>query len=235
MKNLRWLSSALVLPFIKKSSVLLWLPVFLLLLPLAAFGALEWKKKTIDYQASPNDEKVTALFYFANIGDKPITILNTKTSCGCTVAELEKETYAPGEMGSLKVTFTFDGRTGPQHKGIQLITDDSKDPIVSLMLNVDVPQFVSVEPQLLYWTSGEKPSTKTASIVVLADEPIFIKSMENGDENFTCELVRREDGRRYELKATPKTTANPTEGKVTLTTSVGKEHPRLVFVILQVY
>lgn len=210
---------------------LLWLAV----LPQAAFGALEWKKTTIDYQAKPEDESVTALFHFANTGSAPLNILSTKTSCGCTVAQLDKQVYAPGELGTIKVVFTFEGRSGHQTKGIQVITDDPANPIVLLTLNVEIPAFVSVEPQLLFWTRGETPVAKSAIITVLGPVQVFILKDECSNPSFDYTFTKMEDGKRYRVSVTPKDTTNTMEGKLTLTTSLGEQNPRKVFVALQVY
>ena len=205
--------------------------------PLMALASLEWKKQAIDYTAEPGDESVTADFYFANTGDKLVHIVGTKTSCGCTVANLDKDSYLPGEMGTLKVKFTFDGRTGHQAKEVAVYSDDPMVPITTLRLNVDIPGFMSVEPQLLFWTNAEKPAPKSAIIAVLSSNPIFIVKEESDNPNFSFDLTRLEDGRSYRLTVTPKSTAAPTQGQIKLTTTAGKDeaHPRVALVTLQVY
>ena len=207
-----------------------------MLLPLVTFGSLVWKNSVIDYHAKPADESVTALYYFVNEGAAPVQILTTKTSCGCTVATLEKEVYAPGEMGVLKAKFTFEGRTGVQKKNILVYTNDPKVPEVMLTLNVDIPPFISVEPQLLFWTRGEKPLAKSAIVMVLAKDPVLITKVESSDPTFDCQLTTIEEGRRYSVSVTPKiTNGTGAEAKVTLTTNVGKENPRKAFLMVQVY
>ncbi len=39
-------------------------------------------------------------FKFKNTGQGPLKITNVKSTCGCTVAQLEKKEYAPGESAS---------------------------------------------------------------------------------------------------------------------------------------
>lgn len=209
----------------------------LILLPTVLFGQLEWKKTTITYAAKPEDESVTALFHFANTGDKPVKILSTKTSCGCTVAQLDKNEYAPGELGVMKVKFTFGDRTGLQNKQVQVYTDDSSQYTYMLTLEVDIPEFLSVEPQLLFWVRGEAPVAKSAIVNVLAKEPVEIEKLEADNENFTSELIKLEDGRRYKISVTPKSTETSMQTKLKVITSVGKdkEEPRSVGIVLQVY
>lgn len=207
----------------------------LILLPLVALAQLEWKKTTISYDAKPEDESVTALYHFANTGSKPVKILNTKTSCGCTVAQLEKSEYAPGELGVMRVKFTFGDRTGQQIKQVQVYTDDSTQFTYLLTLEVNIPEFLSVEPQLLFWVRGETPAAKSAIIQVMSKDPILIEKLVPEDENFDCELTKLEEGRRYKVSATPKSTETSLQSKLKVITNVGKDEPRSTSIILQVY
>lgn len=204
-------------------------------LPVTALGSLEWKKTVIDHKAKPEDEEVTALFHFANTGDTPVEILGIKTSCGCTVAEQDKKIYLPGEMGTIKVKFTFEGRTGEQSKNVRITTNDPQSPLVLLTLNVDIPEFLSIEPQLLFWTRDEVPVFKSTIISVLSKTPVYINKIESENENFDYELTKLEDGRRYRIRVTPKDTKVESAGKLTLVTNVGGENSRKAFVLMKVY
>ena len=203
--------------------------------PVVAQAELTWKKTTISYQAKPEDESVTALYHFANTGTTPVKILSTKTSCGCTVAKLDKDVYTPNELGVLRVKFTFGDRTGPQTKQVQMYTDDPRGLTYLLTLQVDIPEFLTVEPQLLFWTRGEPAMKKEATVNVLAKDPIYIKSLEVPDQNFSAELVKLEDGHRYKIVVTPKSTAESQQAKLKIVTSIGKDEPRVGYLILQVY
>lgn len=215
--------------------------IFFFLLPLVAFAQLEWKKTTISYDAKAEDESVTALFHFANVGQKTVKIMSTKTSCGCTVAQLEKNEYAPGELGVMKVKFTFGDRTGQQIKQVQVYTDDPTQYTYLLTLEVNIPEFVSVEPQLLFWVRGEEPAAKSSVIEVLAKDPIIIEKVEpenpSDAERFDVELIKLEEGRRYKVSATPKSTETSLQTKLKVLTNIGKDtaEPRSTSIILQVY
>ena len=203
----------------------------------AASAQLEWKKTTITYSAKPEDESVTALYHFANTGSKSVKILSTKTSCGCTVAQLDKQEFAPGELGVMKVKFTFGDRTGLQNKQVQVYTDDSTQYTYMLTLEVDIPEFLTVEPQLLFWVRGETPVAKSAIVNVLAKDPVIIEKLESDNENFVCELIKLEEGRRYKVSVTPKNTDASMQSKLKIITNVGKDkdEPRSTAVVLQVY
>jgi len=89
---------------------------------LPALADLEWETQRINHTASIADDKAEVAFKFTNTGDKPVTIESVRTSCGCTTAELDKKTYAPGGSGKVTTTFAFGDRTGTQHKRITIRT-----------------------------------------------------------------------------------------------------------------
>jgi hypothetical protein len=195
--------------------------IFLLslwLTPLVVFGSLSWQQKVINYKAAYGEESAKVSYVFTNTGTYAIRIFQAKTSCGCTVAKSDKVVYLPGESGQIDVTFNFEGRIGHQSKEIGVITDDNKSPVTTLVLNTDIPYFLTVEPQLVYWHKGDKPLPKTVLVTVMADDPIFIKGISSDDPNFQCELDRLELGRRYGISITPKSLDSPASATITLTT-----------------
>ena len=52
-----------------------------------------------------NDGDVTYSFEFTNKGERPVTIQNVISSCGCTGSGWTKEPVAPGKKGYVKVSY----------------------------------------------------------------------------------------------------------------------------------
>lgn len=75
-----------------------------------------------DVQANSTTERVIE---FTNTGGSPLIIQNARASCGCTVPEYSKEPIAPGENGSLKVSFQAPGNNGKQTKTVTLSTNSA--------------------------------------------------------------------------------------------------------------
>lgn len=76
-----------------------------------------------DVQASAKNERVIE---FTNTGKSPLLIKSAKASCGCTVPEYSKEPVAPGEKGTLKVSYKAPGTNGKQTKTVTLTTNTAK-------------------------------------------------------------------------------------------------------------
>ncbi|MDI1248806.1 MAG: DUF1573 domain-containing protein [Lacunisphaera sp.] len=131
------------------------------MLPTSGFGALTWETQKISRTAQLGDKEVVAVFSFKNTGTYPVTIREIQSSCECTVAELAKRTYAPGEGDAIKMIFTIGDRMGPQDRLMTTITDDPTAPLVNLTLRVDIPDLLHYSARMLYWqvhgALGEKP------------------------------------------------------------------------------
>ena len=63
-------------------------------------------------------------FTFTNVGTAPLVINQAIASCGCTVPQYTKAPIAPGQKGTIKVTYNGAGQT-PGHikKGITVRTN----------------------------------------------------------------------------------------------------------------
>ena len=79
-----------------------------------------FEKELHDFGQLVDGEKVSYSFIFTNSGDSPLIISNAKGSCGCTVPNWSRDPIAPGESGSIDVTFNSTGRSGKQNKAITL-------------------------------------------------------------------------------------------------------------------
>ena len=68
-------------------------------------------------------EKIAYNFKFKNIGTKPLIIISTRASCGCTVPEKPEQPISPGETGFIKVIFNSKGKVGVNEKTITVISN----------------------------------------------------------------------------------------------------------------
>ena len=85
-----------------------------------AMPAFSFEKEIHDFGQLIDGEKVSYSFKFTNSGDAPLIISSAKGSCGCTVPNWPKDPIAPGESGTIDVTFNSSGRSGKQNKAVTL-------------------------------------------------------------------------------------------------------------------
>jgi hypothetical protein len=172
-------------------------------------SSLAWGQDKISTEVIEGEQmEVKAAFPFKNTGDHSVTITGAQSSCGCTTAALDKKTYAPGESGQIAVVFHPADRTGMQEKYITVTTDEPNQPPVKLLFEINIKQFLTVEPRLLAWKVGDKPSEQ---MVVLSGLPAYpIAEISAQDQPVgTCvtriEVV--EKGQKYNVYMKPTSTA----------------------------
>jgi len=78
-------------------------------------------------------------FEFTNEGDAPLEITNVQTSCGCTAATVgEKNEYAPGEKGKIRITFNSNGKMGHVEKTVLVQSNDKVNDQIILGMSFDI-------------------------------------------------------------------------------------------------
>lgn len=85
-------------------------------------------------------ETVTYSFAFKNNGKNPLVISNAVGSCGCTVADYDRDPIPPGTNGVMKVLFNSTGKTGHQEKSVEITTNAKRGTHVLYITAEVVPQ-----------------------------------------------------------------------------------------------
>lgn len=78
---------------------------------------------------SEADGMVSHDFKFKNTGDKPVTIKDVISGCGCTSAKWSKKEYAPGQSGVVRITYNPDGRKNESFAIVSEVFTDAEKPI----------------------------------------------------------------------------------------------------------
>ena len=89
---------------------------------------ISFEKTVCDLGDVGQATKNTCEFKFTNAGQGPLKITHVRRTCGCTVFELHKKEYAPGEAGVVKVSYTAGRATARMQKNIYLSTNDKAKP-----------------------------------------------------------------------------------------------------------
>lgn len=159
-------------------------------------GALVWTEKVIETSADRIDGEVFAVFEFENKGTKPVEILEIRTGCECTAAFPTKTMYQPGESGELEVIFEIEGRMGRQERMIQVKTDAPHRPVSQLMLRVDLPEMLVIEPHHLRWAVGGPTETKSVLLTPTVGNEIRSVRLPTGaqSEGFDINIIPKKGG-----------------------------------------
>ena len=79
-------------------------------------------------------------FTFTNTGKVPLSVLNARSSCGCTVPEWPKDPIPPGGTGSITAKFNTDGKTKEQKKAIYVTANTYPNETTVLLKGFVQPQ-----------------------------------------------------------------------------------------------
>lgn len=215
------------------------LALVFLFVPLLAQARLEFEAPTVEVSVPLEAAEARGTFRFINTWERTTRITQVKPSCSCTVPSFDKMVFEPGESGSFEAVLTIGQRMGVQTKAITLYTDDPEQPEVTVYFRVNIPEAFQVRPRQLTWRQGDPAETKVIRLERPAGLPIHITELavhrSRGPE-FTYELVTIEEGRVYEVHATPAST----DGRAitalnVLTDARSKTHPLTYTVALRVF
>lgn len=104
-------------------------------------GQIEVSATEYDFGTIPNTGPVSRVFQVRNAGKGPLAIRGVSTSCGCTTAEIDGLSLAPGGATDLTVTYdplAHDGATGEFLRLVYIRSDDPDTPEASVTIRVTV-------------------------------------------------------------------------------------------------
>ncbi len=136
--------------------------------------------------------QLTCKFTFRNAGTQKLIIEKVNTGCGCTVANMPKQEFEPGEAGVIDITYDPKG-TGPQNRSIQVLTNDAKQRVTTVALEANVLPLVEARPNTLQFGQVLAGETRTIELVIVGRDPdLTVESVTtNGPEITVKEVTDR--------------------------------------------
>lgn len=115
----------------------------------AANPQIVFKSMQVNFGDVDDGKPVDILFDFENKGDSDLEIKAINPTCGCTISELKKRTYKPGEKGQIPARFNPSGYNGQVTKSISVETNDPANQRVLLSFtgSVKMKNYVQAELQ----------------------------------------------------------------------------------------
>ncbi len=100
--------------------------------PVTPQDSIVFASTTHDYGTIVQSSDGSCVFAFTNKGKAPIVLNDVKASCGCTVPEWTRTPIAPGEKGSIKVTYNTNN-VGAFTKSITVNSNAINSPLVLII------------------------------------------------------------------------------------------------------
>lgn len=127
---------------------------------------LTWEAKQVTAVAEFGQPSLEAVYSFQNTGTSPVRVVEVKTSCGCTYAAASQELVKPGESAEVVAFFETEGREGPQHSTITVLTDEKNHRETVLNFRTNIPPAASLPTRVLKWSAADGREPKTLLIPV---------------------------------------------------------------------
>lgn len=94
-------------------------------------AVIEWDKTVHDFgDVSADDGPLSCSFTLINRGDKPVTIYEVVSSCGCTDVQWTRETLQKGESGSISATYKNEDGPLPFDKTLTVYLSGVRRPVI---------------------------------------------------------------------------------------------------------
>lgn len=200
--------------------------------------ALVVPAKILDAGTVSQGVVVDAVFDLVNEGDGALSIKAVRPTCGCTVADFDKQ-IAAGTTGHVSAKLDTKDFSGPISKSILVMSDDPQSPTVTLVIKADVRPYVEILPRPLvrfnavmheplnqtFIVAGADPNEKFEIDGVTSSVPFIATSVRKLTDQ---ELVAGKSKTQYEvtLSLTDAAPVGPINAVLMVNTDV-KEAPRV--------
>jgi len=142
-------------------------------------------------------------FKFKNTGNAQLKISKVYAPCGCTVPELTKKNYAPGESGILKATYRAGSKSGETSKRIEVSSNDKAKPKVILTLKAKIVEKIAYEPDRLnLLLKGENAGCPEITLSSRDNRQFSITSFKTTGDSITAEFDPTVKSTKFVLKPT---------------------------------
>ena len=165
---------------------------------------------------SPN----TCEFRFTNVGKGTLRITNVTAPCGCTVLQLKKKAYQPGESGLLRLTYTASTLPGVARKYAYVNSNDKHTPKVTLTITAKITPKVTYEPKRLnILLKDDKPECPQIILTSADGKPFSIAAFSVPGNPVTAEIDPSVEATKFILqpKVNPDRLRRSTNGVIELT------------------
>jgi hypothetical protein len=204
---------------------------------------LEVPEKILDKGTVAKGDVVEANFRLVNEGSETLLVKSVRPTCGCTVADYDRE-IAAGGSGWVKAKLDTADFSGPVSKSILVMTNDPQDPTVSLVIKADVKPYVEVLPRPLIRFNALKHEQLTQKVTIVSGDGEHDFKVTGVDSSVPyLEAAVRRLGQEEQLAGRPgpqyevalSLAEDAPMGPVNAQLSVHTDHPKAPTVLIKVY
>jgi hypothetical protein len=147
----------------------------------------------------------SCIFKFRNTGSGILEVQNVIRRQGCKSFTLfnAKKTYAPGETGTLEIPYNAGQQLGPVSENIDVATNDSNNPKITLTIKTVVEDKVYYEPRHIRLSFDKENAGCPKIILTSVDgKPFSIREFSVNGNSIFAPINSMEKSSSYSLQPT---------------------------------
>ena len=140
------------------------------------------------YRGAMAERRIT----LKNTGNDTLLISRVDVSCGCTGTMVSHDHIAPGDTGTLLITFNSKNFRGPVHKTVTVESNDPAQPQAVVQFDGTVVEDVVVTPEYLWFQDAEvgTKNTRTLTIKNEGKEGLLLKTFSSDLKGLSLQLPK---------------------------------------------
>lgn len=152
---------------------------------------IEFEQVLHDFKTVSGTDTLTGVFKFRNTGKADLMMPQPTTSCGCTLARMDKFIYHPGEEGSVGFEWKLTGTRGAMTKTVTLQSNDPHNPKLILTIKADYTPLYELEPISLMVNPlvGQPAAGSPVKIFRTDSKPLQIRRLETSQPWITARMA----------------------------------------------
>ena len=177
------------------------------------------------------DTKHLCEFKFTNKGEGLLKMDRVQATCGCTVPELPKKEYAPGESGTLKVKYHSSKYPGRVTRRLYVHSNDKTKSNVELNIKAEIVKKVKFEPtSMKLLLNKENAGCGEITLTSIDDQPFGIKRFKSTANSITADTDPSVEATKFVLQ--PKADIERLEQTLTGGIEISLTHPQCDMVVI---
>ncbi len=183
-------------------------------------------KPVFDFGVVGPNKPVPCKFTFKNVGTETLLISKVLSDCRCTLGKLDKLDYAPGESGTIAVTYRSSTVPMPVQKHLHIMSNDKANPRFELTIKGRVEWNVAIEPKnrrLSLFLNRENAGAVPITLTSKDKKAFAVRSFTSTRNAMTVDLDPTVEKTTHVLKL--KVDVEKLKKSLTGTISIGLSHP----------
>ncbi len=166
---------------------------------------------TVDLGSIAKGAVIDHFFEISNEGDAPLLLTDSRSTCGCTVLDFDRE-IAPKSSGRVRARIDTRTVNGPAQTNVLVQTNDSENPELHLVMKIDVQTSIGVHPPRARWDTVETETVGTVGTTLFAldAKPFIVTDVELSNPDISAtfrpatdlERIARYPGDQWRIELT---------------------------------